>query len=104
MQVVVVGAGPAGMMLAHILARNGVPVRVLERHPDFHREFRGEVLQPSALKHLDELKLREELQSSGILRPAPEIAMFVCGKKKLSVVADGYGAGGSISQPRFLGL
>lgn len=40
-QVVIVGAGPAGMMLAYQLASNGVRVRVLERHPDFEREFRG---------------------------------------------------------------
>ena len=44
--VVIVGAGPAGMILALLLARRGLTVKVIERNPDFHREFRGEVLQP----------------------------------------------------------
>jgi 2-polyprenyl-6-methoxyphenol hydroxylase-like FAD-dependent oxidoreductase len=38
-EVVIVGAGPAGMMLAYQLVSSGVKVRVLERHPDFQREF-----------------------------------------------------------------
>jgi 2-polyprenyl-6-methoxyphenol hydroxylase-like FAD-dependent oxidoreductase len=46
-RVVIAGAGPAGMILAYQLARRGVPVRVLERHPDFEREFRGELIGPS---------------------------------------------------------
>jgi len=44
--VVIVGAGPAGMILALLLARRGLTVKVIERNLDFHREFRGEVLQP----------------------------------------------------------
>jgi 2-polyprenyl-6-methoxyphenol hydroxylase-like FAD-dependent oxidoreductase len=31
--VVIIGAGPAGMMLAYLLVTNGISVRVLERHP-----------------------------------------------------------------------
>jgi CheY-like chemotaxis protein len=36
--IVIIGAGPAGMMLAYQLASNGVAVRVLERHRDFERD------------------------------------------------------------------
>ena len=48
-RVVIVGGGPAGMMLAWQLASSGVEVRVLERHPDFRREFRGELMQRSVV-------------------------------------------------------
>ena len=45
--VCVVGGGPAGLLLGLLLAKRGVEVIVLEGHESFHREFRGEVLQPS---------------------------------------------------------
>lgn len=42
----IVGGGPAGMVLGLCLAARGVKTLVLEKHRDFHREFRGEVLMP----------------------------------------------------------
>ena len=59
--VCVVGAGPAGLLLALLLAKRGVDVVVLEGHQTFDREFRGEVLQPSALRLLDRLGLLEDI-------------------------------------------
>jgi len=55
--VCVVGGGPAGLLLGLLLAKRGVDVIVLEGHETFHREFRGEVLQPSTAHLLDELGL-----------------------------------------------
>jgi len=52
-----VGGGPGGLMLGLLLAKRGVDVLVLERHGDFEREFRGEVLQPSTSQLLDQLGL-----------------------------------------------
>ncbi|MGV9540671.1 FAD-dependent oxidoreductase [Nocardia beijingensis] len=56
-QCVVVGGGPAGMMLGLLLARAGVEVTVLEKHRDFLRDFRGDTVHPSTLRLLDELGL-----------------------------------------------
>ena len=53
----VVGGGPAGMVLALLLARSGVEVTVLEKHGDFLRDFRGDTVHPSTLLLLDELGL-----------------------------------------------
>jgi len=58
---IVVGAGPAGALLAYLLARRGVPVTLLERQTDFSREFRGEVLMPSGISALHEAGLRQQL-------------------------------------------
>ena len=57
----IVGGGPAGVVLALLLARKGVPVTLLEAHEDFDRDFRGDTLHPSVLELLDELGLAERL-------------------------------------------
>ena len=55
--VVIVGAGPGGAVLAYLLARRGVGVTLVERQTDFEREFRGEVLMPSALEAFSQIGL-----------------------------------------------
>ncbi|HEY5378816.1 MAG TPA: FAD-dependent oxidoreductase [Pseudolabrys sp.] len=56
----IAGGGPAGMMLGFLLARAGVPVTVLEKHPDFLRDFRGDTVHPSTLEMMNELGLLDE--------------------------------------------
>src|SRR5919202_1895659 len=53
----VVGGGPAGAVLALLLARQGVSVVLLEAHMDFDRDFRGDTLHPSVMEILDDLGL-----------------------------------------------
>jgi 2-polyprenyl-6-methoxyphenol hydroxylase-like FAD-dependent oxidoreductase len=53
--VCIVGGGPCGMMLGVLLARAGVEVIVLEKYPDFFRDFRGDTVHPSTLEILYEL-------------------------------------------------
>lgn len=60
---VVVGGGPAGIMLAYLLARAGLPVTLLESHLDFNRDFRGDTVHPSTLEALDALGLAEKLHA-----------------------------------------
>lgn len=55
----VVGGGPAGLVLGLLLARAGVDVTVLEKHADFLRDFRGDTVHASTLTLLDELGLGE---------------------------------------------
>lgn len=55
----IVGGGPAGVMLALLLARQGVRVTLLEAHRDFDREFRGNTINPSAMEILARLGLAE---------------------------------------------
>ena len=51
----VVGGGPAGMLAGLLFARAGCRVRVLEKHADFFRDFRGDTVHPSTMEILDQL-------------------------------------------------
>ena len=57
----IVGGGPAGTVLALLLARQGVPVLLLEEHMDFDRDFRGDTLHPSTMQVMDEIGLADKL-------------------------------------------
>jgi 2-polyprenyl-6-methoxyphenol hydroxylase-like FAD-dependent oxidoreductase len=59
----IVGAGPAGAVLGLLLARGGVPVTLLESHPDFDRDFRGDTVHPPTLELLSQLGLAERLHA-----------------------------------------
>ena len=58
--VCIVGGGPCGMMLGVLLARAGVDAIVLEKYPDFFRDFRGDTVHPSTLELLYELGWLDE--------------------------------------------
>ncbi len=57
----IVGAGPAGAVLALLLARQNINVTLLEGHQDFDREFRGDTIHPSVMEVMDELGLADRL-------------------------------------------
>ena len=56
----IAGGGPAGIMLGYLLARAGVDVVVVEKWPDFFRDFRGDTIHPSTMEILNELGLLHE--------------------------------------------
>jgi len=58
--VCIVGGGPCGVFLGVLLARAGVDVVVLEKYPDFFRDFRGDTVHPSTLELLYELGWLDE--------------------------------------------
>jgi 2-polyprenyl-6-methoxyphenol hydroxylase-like FAD-dependent oxidoreductase len=59
-RVAIAVGGPAGMMLGYLLARGGIEVAVLEKYPDFFRDFRGDTIHPSTMNVLHELGILGE--------------------------------------------
>ncbi len=102
-QFVIVGAGPSGMVLAYLLASNGAQVRVIERHPDFEREFRGDYLQPSVFRALQALDVLPTLEEQGTALTGVERRMFVGHQRQVQVPGGGE-KGALVSQPAFLRL
>jgi 2-polyprenyl-6-methoxyphenol hydroxylase-like FAD-dependent oxidoreductase len=101
--VVVVGGGPAGLMLAYQLVSSGIPVHVLERHPDFEREFRGELMQRSVVEQLERAGLLRLLADRGLVRRDVERRMFVGLRRRVHVPGP-VERGAILSQPGFLAM
>jgi 2-polyprenyl-6-methoxyphenol hydroxylase-like FAD-dependent oxidoreductase len=68
MDVLIAGAGPAGLVLACDLARRGVAVRIVEANPappDHRSGSRGKGIQPRTLEVYDDLGIIDQVRESG---------------------------------------
>jgi 2-polyprenyl-6-methoxyphenol hydroxylase-like FAD-dependent oxidoreductase len=66
--VLIAGAGPAGLVLACDLARRGVAVRIVEANPappDHHSGSRGKGIQPRTLEVYDDLGIIDAVHEAG---------------------------------------
>src|ERR1700733_9171333 len=66
-QVAIIGGGPAGMLLSHILDRNGIDTAVLERQTRAHvlQRIRAGVLENGSVNLLREVGLGERMNRDG---------------------------------------
>src|SRR3954470_14434628 len=104
-RVIIVGAGPAGMALAYLLARRGIEVTVLEAPQDFARAFRGEGVQRSGIDAFRQMGLDEAFDRL----PHTEmrtVEIYSRGRLVVRAEADGLGRGAmrAVSQPALLEL
>ena len=67
--IVIAGMGPVGMTAALILARQGLPVTLLEAGADLAVNSRASTFHPSSLEILDELGIVDELLAVGLKAP-----------------------------------
>ena len=89
--VIVAGCGPAGAVLALVLAREGIPVVVLEREPSLPVDLRASTFHPPTLEMLDELGVAAPMIAKGLVvdryqyrdRRTGEVAEF-----DMSLIAD----------------
>jgi 3-(3-hydroxy-phenyl)propionate hydroxylase len=69
-RVLIIGAGPVGLVAAAHLAGSGVPVTVFEAGPDLSQESRASTFHPPTLDMLDRLGAAEPLIAQGLKAPA----------------------------------
>ena len=67
--VVVVGAGPVGLLCALQLAKNGIPVTVIEAEPDLTIDLRAGTFHPPTLEMLAPLGVTDAMMAIGIKVP-----------------------------------
>lgn len=103
-QIVIVGAGPTGVVTALLLVRNGIKVTLIEAAPNFERLFRGEGLMPSGLDALEQIGLLELV--ADIPHQAIDAWEFLLSGKRLFRVAEPLEKDGrhctTVSQPHLL--
>src|SRR6185295_4203895 len=69
-RVVIVGAGPVGMVCALALNRSGIAVTVFEQEPAPVEDQRAASLHPSTLEMLDDLGVTEQIIPLGLVSSA----------------------------------
>jgi len=67
--VVVVGAGPVGLLCALQLAKNGIPVTVIEAEPELTIDLRAGTFHPPTLEMLDPIGVTDAMMEIGIQVP-----------------------------------
>jgi p-hydroxybenzoate 3-monooxygenase len=77
-QVGIVGAGPAGLLLSHLLQRQGIDSVVVEKYSRSHVEerVRAGVLEQGTVEMLVELGLGERLQREGLIHYGIELSFL----------------------------
>lgn len=88
--VVVVGAGPSGLMLALELAVRGVSVSIFEKRSERSQESRALVLQARSLEFLDNLGVVEDFLRAG--RVGVGLELWARGAKRVSMDFSDIGA------------
>ncbi|KAJ7031985.1 FAD binding domain-containing protein [Mycena alexandri] len=76
--VLVVGAGPAGLILAIILRQNGIAVRIIDKEQTYRSGSRGSAIQPRTLELYDILGVLPAIRSVG--EPIPPMAKYEPGE------------------------
>ena len=68
-RVLIVGAGPVGLVAAASLADAGIPVTILERSGELPQDLRASTFHPPTLDMLDRFGVSEQLVARGLVCP-----------------------------------
>ena len=89
--VLIVGAGPTGLMMACQLAINNIPFQIIDKNEDHTTQSRALVIQARSVEILNLMGISEEAIQQGKITKA--IGAFFNGKKVLRVIVNNMGQG-----------
>jgi 3-(3-hydroxy-phenyl)propionate hydroxylase len=68
-QVVIIGAGPVGLVSACLLVDEGIPVTIIESSPDLPRDLRASTFHPPTLDMLERFGVVQPMIAQGLVCP-----------------------------------
>jgi 3-(3-hydroxy-phenyl)propionate hydroxylase len=68
-RIVIVGAGPVGLVTASLLADSGIPVLLLDASPEVPRDLRASTFHPPTLDMLERFGVVETMVAQGLICP-----------------------------------
>ncbi len=89
--VIIVGAGPVGLMTALLLSEQGIEWRLIASEPVLAGDLRASTFHPPTLDLLGRLGLAEPLIAQGLVSPTWQVRLHATGERAefdLSVIAD----------------
>ncbi|HEV8286676.1 MAG TPA: FAD-dependent monooxygenase [Chitinophagaceae bacterium] len=89
--VLIVGAGPTGLMMACQLAINNIRFRIIDKNEDHTTQSRALVIQARSIEILDQMGIADKAIQQGKIAKA--IGAFFNGKKVLRITVNDMGAG-----------
>jgi 2-polyprenyl-6-methoxyphenol hydroxylase-like FAD-dependent oxidoreductase len=89
--VLIVGAGPTGLMMACQLAINNIPFRIIDKNEDHTNQSRALVVQARSIEIFDQMGIAEKAIRQG--QVAKAIGAFFNGKKVLRLIVNNVGEG-----------
>ena len=90
-EVLIVGAGPTGLMMACQLAINKVPFRIIDKTEDHTAQSRALVIQARSLEIFDQMGVSDKAIQQG--KVAKAIGAFFNGRKVLRITVNEIGKG-----------
>ena len=72
-KVLIAGAGPVGLALAHQLGRAGVAVTLVEVNPDLADDLRASTFHPPTLDMLAEIGVADDMIAQGVVVPSFQV-------------------------------
>jgi 2-polyprenyl-6-methoxyphenol hydroxylase-like FAD-dependent oxidoreductase len=90
-EILIVGAGPTGLMMACQLAIHNIPFRIIDKNEDHTTQSRALVIHARSLEIFEQMGIAEEAVQLG--KQAKAVNLFVNGKRRMRINLSNAGTG-----------